>query len=115
MKPFIMIAKYARPHPVYGLPEPAEGGYFEMPSPQGGVLSIMASWIEGWDHVSISRPDRIPTWGEMDFVKRAFFREDEAAYQLHPPVADHINCHPRALHIWRPHGQPIPMPPKEFV
>jgi hypothetical protein len=35
--------------------------------------------------------------------------------QLHVATADHINCHPYCLHLWRPHAAAIPLPPKEFV
>ncbi len=84
--------------------------------PKGGrVLRVIASNDEGWDHISVSLPDRCPTWAEMDHVKRLFFKDDEVAIQLHLPPADHINIHPNVLHIWRPHDTVIPVPPKEFV
>lgn len=74
------------------------------------VLRVIASSDMGWDHVSVSLPHRCPTWDEMEHVKRLFFRDDEWAFQLHAPQADHINCHPHCLHIWRPHDQEIPTP-----
>ena len=78
---------------------------------------VVASNGDGWDHVSVSTPGRCPTWEEMDRIKRIFFRDAEVAMQLHLPPADHINCHPYTLHLWRPHGtkRAIPLPPKEFV
>lgn len=83
----------------------------------GGVLAIIATSGEGWDHVSVSLERRIPTWTEMEFVKRRFFRDDETAMQLHVPPADHINHHPYCLHLWRPlagFGE-IPRPPARMV
>lgn len=77
---------------------------------KGVTLRTLASTGEGWDHVSVSTASRCPTWEEMEHIKRLFFREDEAAMQLHPPLADYRNCHPHCLHIWRPHFESKPMP-----
>lgn len=94
----------------------ASGGAFKVASPiDGGVLNIIASIGEGWDHVSVSRANRCPNWPEMEHVKRVFFRDHETAMQLHVPPADHINCHPHCLHLWRPHNVEIPRPPAWMV
>ena len=79
------------------------------------VLRIIASSSGGWDHVSVSLVDRTPTWAEMDYIKRIFFKDDETAMQLHVPVKDHVNVHPFVLHLWRPHSEKIPLPPKTYV
>lgn len=78
-------------------------------------LFIIASVSHGWDHVSVSLPDRCPTWEEMAFVARRFFKPDEIAYQLHVPSTIHINNHPFCLHWWRPHNDHIPIPPTILV
>ena len=78
-------------------------------------LRVIASTGEGWDHVSVSRRDRCPSWEEMEFVKRMFFKEDETAMQLHVPPSRHVNNHPYTLHLWRPQSAEIPTPPQEFV
>lgn len=91
-------------------------GVFGLQYPATGVhLRIVASSAEGWDHVSVSLPNRCPNWPEMDFVKRKFFHDNEIAMQLHVGAADHISIHPNCLHLWRPHREPIPLPPKVFV
>lgn len=91
-------------------------GAFTLTSPTDGKpLGVIAAVHAGWDHVSVSRPDRCPTWQEMEHVKRRFFNADETAMQLHVPPVDHINCNPRCLHIWRPHGVDIPRPPAVLV
>lgn len=74
------------------------------------IVKVIASNTEGWDHVSVSTDHRIPTWEEMDRVKRIFFRDDEYAFQLHLPPKNHINCHPYCLHIWRCQTQEVPLP-----
>lgn len=81
----------------------------------GAFLRVLAAAGEGWDHVSVSLIDRCPTWDEMEFVKRKFFKDDETAMQLHVPAKDHINHHPYCLHLWRPHRAEIPLPPADMV
>ena len=91
-------------------------GVFECRSPTDNrAMHIVASSGEGWDHVSVSHPNRCPNWAEMEFVKRAFFKDDETAMQLHVPSKEHINCHPYCLHLWRPTESAIPMPPGWMV
>lgn len=104
-------------------PEDFGGFFFVRSDVDGHPLKIIASaWMGGeppadppWDHVSISRKDRCPTWEEMEQVKRLFFKPDEVAMQLHVPPTDHISVHPYCLHIWRPCDVAIPMPPAWMV
>lgn len=56
----------------------------------------------GWDHVSVSLATRCPTWTEMDFVKRTFFKDEEVAMQLHVSGTSKVNHHEFCLHLWRP-------------
>jgi hypothetical protein len=99
-----------------GGPGDDRGGAFIVPSEvDRRPLRIVASNGEGWDHVSVSRADRCPTWAEMEQVKRLFFAEGETAMQLHVPSSDHVNNHPYCLHLWRPHDAPIPRPPALMV
>lgn len=92
------------------------GGCFRVPVEGAGFdLAVIAASDEGWDHLSVSTPYRCPTWAEMEHVKRLFFNDNEVAFQLHVPAADHISVHPHCLHIWRPHDRDIPLPPKDMV
>lgn len=102
----------------------ADCGAFVIPSPDDGApLRCMAAagratppGLPPWDHVSVSRADRAPSWAEMDAVFALFFRPDEVAMQLHVSDADHVNYHPHCLHIWRPAGlKQIPRPPSWMV
>jgi hypothetical protein len=63
-----------------------------------------------WEHVSVSLPNRTPTWEEMCWVKDLFWKEDECVVQFHPPRKDYVNCHPFTLHMWRPTRKKMPMP-----
>lgn len=68
------------------------------------VLAAIASDQGGWEHVSVSLPNRCPTWEEMCFVKNLFWDEDDFVVQMHPPKSDYVNCHPYCLHLWRKAG-----------
>lgn len=93
-----------------------EGGLFEITSREdNGRLKILASNRMEWDHVSVSREDRAPTWAEMEQVKRLFFRDDETVMQLHVPADEHVNFHPFCLHLWRPQWRDLPRPPRKMV
>ena len=92
------------------------GGCFKVKSVSGSaLLAIIAGNGDGWDHISVSTNlPRCPTWAEMEQVKRLFFKDEEAAMQLHVPPTDHISVHPYCLHLWRPHDG-LPLPPKWMV
>ena len=68
-----------------------------------------------WEHVSVSLAERCPTWDEMCAVKAIFWRDDEAVIQFHPPESEYVNCHPHCLHLWKPVGRTIPLPPPMAV
>lgn len=82
---------------------------------KGEVFTFIFSWDGGWEHLSVSTPKRCPTWGEMSMFKSFFWRDDEAAMQLHPPTRTHINLHENCLHIWKPTDVDIPLPPLWMV
>ena len=91
-------------------------GVFVVPSPvDRQSLGVIASAGGRWDHVSVSRKARCPTWAELEHVKRLFFADDETAMQLHVPSTGHISVHPFCLHLWRPQNEVIPLPPSIFV
>lgn len=95
-----------------------ENGCFILPSESapGVKLACMISTGEGWDHISVSCSlPRCPSWLEMEQVKRTFFKPDEVAMQLHVAESNHISVHHHCLHIWRPHSQPVPLPPTWMV
>lgn len=93
-----------------------DGGAFEVIQVGSLVpLFAIASWGGGWDHVSVSRPDRLPVYAEMKMVKRLFFLDDEWAMEYHPPIDKYISINPNTLHLWRPNNQQFPTPPEWMV
>jgi hypothetical protein len=93
-----------------------DGGAFYIPSPiDAQNMLVVASFGLGWDHVSVSRPRRIPNQIEMDYIYRLFFNDDETAVQFFVPSNEHINLHPYCLHLWRHQSIPFPKPNKWLV
>jgi hypothetical protein len=91
-------------------------GVFRVPScVDKELMLVIASNGHGWDHVSVSRRSRCPTWDEMSQIKSLFFRDEETAVQFHPAKADHINLHNHCLHLWRFQLAKPTMPPKWMV
>lgn len=64
-------------------------------------LFVVASDGLGWEHVSVSLPDRAPTWEEMRLIKSLFWGENDLVVQLFPPAREYVNNHPYCLHLWR--------------
>lgn len=75
-----------------------------------GGLRVVFSDGMGWDHVSVSRPDRCPTWAEMCAVKDLFFHADDVVVQFHPAASEYRNLHPFCLHLWRWQEGAFPTP-----
>lgn len=100
----------------FGTPGGRDFGAFRIPSPSDAApLVIIAASGMGWDHVSVSRADRVPIQTELDHVFRMFFRSGETAMQLFVPSKEHVNNHEYCLHLWRPKRGGIPKPPPEMV
>jgi hypothetical protein len=80
-------------------------------------LHVIASDEEGWEHVSVSRPDRCPSWEEMSFIKDLFWDDEDFVVQMHPPKVDYVNYHQYCLHLWRKAGtnEYCERPPSSFV
>lgn len=95
-------------------------GAFRVIAPTGATLAIVAAnaadpRAEGWEHVSVSLPNRCPTWPEMCFVKALFWEPEETVVQFHPPESSYVNCYPYALHMWRDTRSDPRMPPIGLV
>lgn len=81
----------------------------------GQTVFVIASDGFGWEHVSVSRHDRCPTWDEMCQVKDMFWGDQDCVIQYHPPRSEYVNLHPNCLHLWRQIGANIPMPDSILV
>lgn len=91
------------------------GAFFIPGRPGKPPFKVIASDQEGWDHVSVSLPDRCPTWDEMCRIKAMFWDDEDTVMQLHPPKSEWVNNHSYCLHLWRPQTISIPRPPSIMV
>lgn len=90
-------------------------GLFLVKLARNQTLRVIASDGVGWEHVSVSRADRCPTWEEMCAIKDLFWDPEDCVMQLHPPRSEWVSNHNFCLHLWRPAGVEIPRPPSIMV
>ena len=90
-------------------------GAFIVPLKHSQMVRVIASAAMGWEHVSVSRKDRCPTWDEMCQIKDLFWDDSDCVVQFHPPKAEYVNNHPNCLHLWRPIGWDIRTPERVMV
>lgn len=88
--------------------------YFKIPF-KGRNLNVFADKIAGYEHVSVSLPNRNPNWDEMCFVKDLFWDEEEMCIQFHPKKSQYVNLHSHCLHIWKPCDEVIELLEKQMV
>ena len=89
-------------------------GAFSIPF-ESYVFFVIVSDGEGWEHVSVSLPNRTPNWNEMCFIKSLFWNEEDCVVQFHPPKSEYVNNHSNCLHLWKPQGKQIKTPPSILV
>ena len=83
-------------------------------------LFVQASDGGGWEHLSVSiipkpgKKRRLPTHGEMEYVRFAFWEKTDWIIEFHPPVTEYVNNAP-CLHLWRPIGVNFPTPDSLLV
>jgi len=53
-----------------------------------------------WLHLSVSRPDRLPSWDDLRETKNTLLGKEKVAIQLLPKESEYINAHPFTLHLW---------------
>jgi len=52
-------------------------------------------------HLSISHPDRYPTWDELADARYELVPDQVTMAMLLPPKADYLNVHPHCFHLWQ--------------
>lgn len=111
-------------HAVYGTTADAgSNGVFIIPHHkiEGYYYNCLISDGLGWEHVSVTlmstkrKVERCPTWEEMCYVKNIFWNDDEVVVQYHPAKSDYVSMHHYCLHLWKPIGQDLPIPPPFLV
>ena len=85
---------------------------FEINGRTGRLVCLRGEDEDGWEHVSVSpvgskreSEQGCPTWAQMCEAKRAFWRDDEMAVQIHPREDKYFHgpgFDTNILHLWRP-------------
>lgn len=78
-------------------------------------LNFIFSYQMGWEHLSVSMPNKTPSWEQMCMMKDIFWGEDECCVEYHPRKEDYVNNHEHCLHIWKPTEEHLPTPPSILV
>ena len=52
-------------------------------------------------HVSVSHPERYPTWEEIKEVKERFFGPDQDTMMVLPRKELYVNLHRNCFHLWQ--------------
>lgn len=94
-----------------------DGGYGVIYKDRKPYGSVIWSFGEGWEHVSIApfNRRRKPDWDDMCRLKDMFFYDDEVVVQYHPAKKDYVNILDNCLHLWRPTEGTFPTPPTILV
>lgn len=66
------------------------------------VIVTIAKYEDGnvWRHISMSHPNKLPSYKEMCICKKAFCGDDKKVIQVFPPKSEHVNIHEFCLHLY---------------
>lgn len=76
---------------------------------------VMITCVNGWEHLSVSHANKIPSWLCMEEMKEMFFYDDEECFQFHPKMDNYINNNEYTLHVWRRTDGKMEPPPHILV
>ena len=82
---------------------------------QSDKALVALTRIKGWEHLSVSFKNKIPSWECMHEMKELFFYDDEECFQMHPKADNYVNNNEYTLHIWRPVEGMNQVPPSILV
>lgn len=78
----------------------SSGGVFQ----KGNVKAIITSEVHGdgraWIHLSVSKKNSLPTYGDLKRAKKDFLGPESRAMLFFPPESEHVNLHKYCHHLW---------------
>lgn len=74
--------------------------YEKKASHETGCTIIVGHSAAGY-HLSISRPDRDPTWQEIRDARYKLIPNAVTMAMLLPPQEEYVNVHPHCFHLWQ--------------
>lgn len=72
----------------------------------GGCRIIVSQQRAGW-HLSISKPNRLPTWEEVRDARYALVPDGATMALLLPPMSEYVNVHDYCLQMYEIPGEYI--------
>lgn len=63
-----------------------------------GCRILLGNEPQGW-HLSISRTDRDPTWGEIATARYRLLAHVPTMAMFLPPLSEYVNVHPYTFHL----------------
>lgn len=66
----------------------------------GECLVFVSRSDAGW-HLSISHPDRYPTWDEIKQARYQLVPHDVTMAMILPPPGEYVNLHENCFHLWQ--------------
>jgi hypothetical protein len=72
-----------------------------------GRCGIIASQQRAGWHLSISRPDKLPTWEEVRDARYAIVPDEATMAMLLPPQSEYVNVHSYCLQLYEIPGEYI--------
>ena len=82
------------PESLSGLLEPGTKAYR-----MGRCTVLLSRQRIGW-HLSISRPDKLPTWEEVRDARYALIPDEAVMVMLLPPRVEYVNLHPNTFQLY---------------
>lgn len=64
------------------------------------IVLIQRIEPDGW-HLSISHPQRYPTWDEIHAARYGLLPDEVTMGMLLPPRGEYVNIHPNCFHLWQ--------------
>ncbi len=113
--PEIYRATYPKDHYYYSDESYGNNGVFKVPLSKKKDMHIIASDGGGWDHVSVSCDKRVPTYYELQKIRRLFWDREDIVVAFHLSDKDNINIHEHCLHLWRKQEGMLELPPTIMV
>lgn len=63
-------------------------------------IMVMESIDNGFHHISMSHPHRIPTWDEIKFIRNKFGDPNKFYAMVFPPEEFYVNFHSFCMHLF---------------
>lgn len=102
---------FPKPNPIFKFCAVVQNEYWQSWTFNGLIVIASAGIMEDgkeWLHVSFSRRNRLPTYADLQLVKKEFIGEDKKAVMVFPEKKNYVNINPYCLHLWYSEENPLP-------